>query len=383
MLSALIRVTMLLLLLHFSTSSDFFSSFAGGMNSRSGSDDDTYYKVLGSGISRRSTTEEIKKAYRKRAMELHPDKGGDAEQFKSLGEAYEVLSDPQKKAVYDRYGVDGVKGDAGQRAGPAADFAQFFRGFGGFSFPPIVFQLELTLEELFTGKDLDIPLDQDNQRLQVRIEPGMFSGQELMARGKYADPRGFARDIVVRIRELRHSVFQRKNADILVEVKLTLRECLTGFDRTFQLLDGEEVIVRSPVGEMIGAEAVFIVPDKGMPVYNRPKMRGRLFVKTKLELPKGKLPIRGNDLVEFERLLSMLDGSGQKSAAKTKPKKNTSQQAQVKPKSSSSDSKVQTEEEKAILLKHSELKSFGQFGMIEDEEDEDFVQSPFTQYFFR
>ena len=72
--------------------SDFFS-FSGGSNMRQpndNSDDGLYYKVLGQGMNRQSNVDEIKKAYRKKAMLLHPDKGGDAEDFKSLTEAYEV-----------------------------------------------------------------------------------------------------------------------------------------------------------------------------------------------------------------------------------------------------------------------------------------------------
>lgn len=57
------------------------------------------YKILG--ISKKATAEEIKKAYREKAKELHPDKGGDEEDFKELNEAYEILSDEEKRAVYD------------------------------------------------------------------------------------------------------------------------------------------------------------------------------------------------------------------------------------------------------------------------------------------
>lgn len=75
-----------------SLSSDFFS-ISGGHSVRQpgdNSDDGSYYKVLGSGINRESNGEQIKKAYRKKAMLLHPDKGGNTEDFKTLTEAYEV-----------------------------------------------------------------------------------------------------------------------------------------------------------------------------------------------------------------------------------------------------------------------------------------------------
>ena len=72
--------------------SEYFS-FSGGQNVRQPSDngdDGSYYKVLGGGVNKLSNVDDIKRAYRKKAMMLHPDKGGDAEDFKTLSEAYEV-----------------------------------------------------------------------------------------------------------------------------------------------------------------------------------------------------------------------------------------------------------------------------------------------------
>src|SRR5262245_45190636 len=79
-----------------------------------------YYAILG--VAKEAGAAEIKKAYRKLAVQYHPDKnhGNDEaeEKFKDISEAYEVLSDPQKRSIYDRYGYEGIKGQ--------------FRG-GGFS----------------------------------------------------------------------------------------------------------------------------------------------------------------------------------------------------------------------------------------------------------
>ncbi|KAL6069077.1 DnaJsubfamily B member 4-like [Balamuthia mandrillaris] len=108
-----------------------------------------YYKILG--VARSATEEELKKAYRKQALKWHPDRNQDnkakaEEMFKEVSEAYEVLSDPKKKEIYDRYGEEGLKGGMGGpdgggfgggtsfhfTPGRAEDiFAQFFGSMGG------------------------------------------------------------------------------------------------------------------------------------------------------------------------------------------------------------------------------------------------------------
>lgn len=105
-----------------------------------------YYEILG--VSRDADAETIKKAYRKLALQYHPDRNAGSkeaeEKFKEATEAYEVLRDPQKRAAYDRYGHAGVSGAAGAGGFAGFDFAEalniFMRDFGG-----------LGLDELFGG----------------------------------------------------------------------------------------------------------------------------------------------------------------------------------------------------------------------------------------
>ena len=89
-----------------------------------------YYEVLE--VGRNATEEDIRKAFRKKAMEFHPDRNradDAAERFKEVNEAYQALSDPQRRAQYDRFGHDGLRNGPGQNAGGFDGF-EFFGGFG-------------------------------------------------------------------------------------------------------------------------------------------------------------------------------------------------------------------------------------------------------------
>ena len=81
-----------------------------------------YYSILG--IEKNANPKQIKKAYHKKAIKEHPDKGGDAEKFKKIARAYEVLSDADKRNLYDQFGEDGLKGTTFSQ--PTDIFSMFF-----------------------------------------------------------------------------------------------------------------------------------------------------------------------------------------------------------------------------------------------------------------
>ena len=88
-----------------------------------------YYEIIG--VSKSATTDEVKKAFRKAALKAHPDKGGDPEKFKEMTVAYEVLCDPEKRKLYDKYGEDGVRDGGGGSSGYGDIFDMFSGGRGG------------------------------------------------------------------------------------------------------------------------------------------------------------------------------------------------------------------------------------------------------------
>lgn len=140
-----------------------FPGFGGGTDdgsepSNGDIENKALYECLG--VPQNATPDEIKKAYRKLAVKYHPDKGGDPEKFKEINAANEVLSNPEKREIYDKYGIEGL------REGGGGGFDPFEGLFGGLfgrrggpqkksgpgKVKPLVAQMEVTLEELYVGK---------------------------------------------------------------------------------------------------------------------------------------------------------------------------------------------------------------------------------------
>lgn len=123
-----------------------------------------YYDVLG--VSKSSSADEIKKAYRRKALETHPDKGGDANIFKEVNEAYDVLSDENKKQIYDKYGKEGLEhGVPMEQNEMFSNIFDMFGGMQGFGnhFNDMeqrtqdkMHELPVSLEDVFNGKTFKV-----------------------------------------------------------------------------------------------------------------------------------------------------------------------------------------------------------------------------------
>ena len=191
----------------------------------------------------------------------------------------------------------------------------------------------------------------------------MYSNQELVVKNYKNDRRGYPRDLVFKLKENKHPVFTRKNADLIVNVKLTLSQALFGFTIPIKHLDGKELWIKSKPNEIVNFNQILMVSGQGMPVYNQPGVRGRLFVRVEIEMPK-KLDLDSESLQKLEKLHAL---SSETSYNYKKPKQG----------------------QPIVQLVKSDIASFGSFGTnkhrasqsYKDDDDDDDVFSSFS--FFR
>ncbi|KPP61178.1 DnaJ subfamily B member 4-like, partial [Scleropages formosus] len=217
-----------------------------------------YYRVLG--VASCASEEDIKKAYRRQALKLHPDKNrspGAEEAFKEIAEAYDVLSDAKKRGIYDLYGEEGLKGSSGGGESSDADFSYSFHGdphaifselFGGRS--PF---------EHFFGKGMDNDLD----ILTVEVKRGWKEGTKITF-PKEGDetPTNIPADVVFVIKDKPHPVFRREGSDI----------ALCGCTVNVPTLDSRTVAVT--LQDVVQPGMKKRVPGEGLPLSKSPETRG-------------------------------------------------------------------------------------------------------------
>uniref|UniRef100_A0A1D1YNS7 DnaJ n=1 Tax=Anthurium amnicola TaxID=1678845 RepID=A0A1D1YNS7_9ARAE len=333
------------------------------------SDNTRYYEILG--VSKDSSQDDLKRAYRKAAIKNHPDKGGDPEKFKELAQAYEVLSDPEKREIYDQYGEDALKEGMGGGGGhdPFDIFQSFFGGnpFGGGSSrgrrqkrgEDVIHPLKVSLEDLYSGTSKKLSLSrnvicskckgkgsksgasmscascqgsgmkvsirqlgpgmiqqmqhpcntckgtgetisdkdrcpqckgekvvQEKKVLEVHVEKGMQNSQKITFPGEADEaPDCTTGDIVFVLQQREHPKFKRKGDDLFVEHTLTLTEALCGFHYVLTHLDGRQLLIKTNPGEVVKPDQFKAINDEGMPMYQRPFMRGKLYIHFTVDFP--------------------------------------------------------------------------------------------------
>jgi curved DNA-binding protein len=292
-----------------------------------------YYKILG--VSKTATQDEIKKVFRKMAKLHHPDKnpGNKAAEakFKEMSEAYEVLSDPEKRKKYDQLGenyqayknsgggaggedfweqYNRQQGGGGRQQQPHyGDYEDVFGGGGSFSdFFQNIFggggaggrtqqrrtraqqgqdysaEYTLTLEEAYRGTTT--LLNVDKQQLKVNIKAGVKDGQKLRLKGKGGPGAGGGPngDIIITVHVRPHPVYERKGDDLYREQPVDLITAVLGGKVSIGLLDGTSLNMSIPAGTQNGK--LLRLKGKGMPVYGKEAEHGNLILTVRPQIPE-------------------------------------------------------------------------------------------------
>lgn len=297
-----------------------------------------YYDVLG--VKRSATPDELKKVFRKLAMQYHPDKNpGDKkaeERFKEVSEAYETLSDPQKRQAYDQFGHFGAQAGAGgfrPGANPFEGFrrsgGQGFEGFGGFgaqggpeNFQDIFgdifsdlftgrarpggtsgartssrtrgadlrYTLSISFEEAATGTEKTISFirqragKEDTAKLAITVPAGVKSGQRLKLRGEGDSPVGGGSpgDLYVIVNIQEHALFKRVENDVHIDLPLEYVDAVFGTTVEVPTLTGRASL-KIPAGTPSGQ--VFRLKGKGFASVGGPGA-GDMLVRVVIDVPR-------------------------------------------------------------------------------------------------
>lgn len=290
-----------------------------------------YYNVLG--VDKNADAKDIKKAYRKQARKLHPDVNpGDKEaeqKFKQINEANEVLSDPEKRKKYDKYGEHWEHADAfekaggqqqyqqphgsrggfgGQRggqqftySGDAGDFSDFFRDmFGGGGSQaggdPFAGRYRRTMKGQDFNAEIQLPLTEileekkhvinvNGNKIRITVPPGIEDGQTIRIKGQGGPgiEGGQKGDLYLTFNIINNTKFQRQGSNLIEDVHLDIYQAVLGAEVTIQTLHGM-IKMKIPAGTQPGE--IIRLKGKGLPVYKNKGKHGDLLLKTQVSIPK-------------------------------------------------------------------------------------------------
>lgn len=297
-----------------------------------------YYKILG--VEKSASTDEIKKAYRKLAMKYHPDRNPDnkayEEKFKELTEANEVLSDSDKRKKYDTLGSNWKQyehagsggfggagrggyqysGDINDLFGNVGGFSDFFESFFGGGFRSArggspyggarthaqkgndyESTLNITLEEAHRGGERQLKVD--GKKIKIKITPGIQEGRKLRlkgmgAQGKSGGERG---DLYLKIHITDHPWFEKKGDDLYFNLNVDLYSAVLGGKEKIETIDGKRIMITIDKGTDSGT--TLRLKGMGMARTDNPELRGDLFVKVMVSVPK---KLSKQEIELFEKL---------------------------------------------------------------------------------
>jgi len=213
-----------------------------------------HYNTLG--VQRNASPEEIKQAYRKLASVHHPDKGGDTAHFQKIQQAYETLSDPQKRREYDmpqrpqgfpggfqqHHGMHGFPGFTFTAGGGINIDDIFGQMFGGHTHMQNTYKTTVwvTLEQVLNGGEQTLHLQtiDGNQVIKIDIPKGVDNGQQLRYENLLHDG-----VLIVEFRVHQHSRFQRDGLDLHAEHEISILDLIVGTSFKFETLAGKSLEV--------------------------------------------------------------------------------------------------------------------------------------------
>ncbi len=268
-----------------------------------------YYKILG--VEKNTDSETIKKAYRRLAKEWHPDKNPEnpksEDKFKEIAEAYDVLSDADKRKKFDDFISVGQRKSNTQttssqhqrtyskkKTADESDFSDFFKQFfynrqqqkdktDYLKGEDLRGKISIDLEEAYLGS-VRI-LNMGDEKLRLNIKPGIEDDQILKIEGKGKQSRfgGKNGDLFVRIAVAKHSVFQREGNDLKTELTSNLYSLLLQEKIPVKTFKGE-ILVQLPPNLDYGQS--IRLKNLGMPIYGSDNKFGDLYLTIKFNLPK-------------------------------------------------------------------------------------------------
>jgi DnaJ-class molecular chaperone len=307
---------------------------------------DDYYKILG--VEPNSDATQIKKAFRKLSMKHHPDKGGGSKKkFQQINEAYQTLSDPEKKRRYDMpknissFGggnpedifnmMFGGGMPPGMMSGmmpgmPGAAFSfggmprvQVFHNgrpvnMGFQKVSPIVKTVEITLEQAYTGLNYPLKIEKwvmeggvkkmENETIYVDIKAGIDNNEIIMLRGRgnilSENNKG---DVKIFVKVVNNTQFKRDGLDLIIMKKISLKDALVGFTFEFKHLSGKIYTINNKTGKVITPNFIKEVPDMGMKrVRTHPAspLIGKLLICFQIEYPT---TITEDQRLQLEKIL--------------------------------------------------------------------------------
>lgn len=277
-----------------------------------------YYAVLG--VSKTASEDEIKKAYRKLARQYHPDANpgnkASEQKFKEVTDAYEVLSDSDKRRQYDalrenpfaRMGGSGRPGTGGFEFN-MGDLGNM-GGFGGFEdILGSIFgggqvrgggraargedaevETQISLKQALDGAQIEVPSARTNSRLKVRIPAGTYEGARIRVAGE-GKPGFQSGDLYVTVHIAVPHGFKREEHDVHVEVPISIFEALYGCEVDVPTLEGH---VKMKIPAMTQSGKTFRLKGKGLP-QSRGGVRGDQYVRVLVHIPTN-IPERDAEL---------------------------------------------------------------------------------------